>query len=182
VSHICCRHVSKVSGGLKVLLPSSKTDIYRSGKSVFLASEGEITPIYNLVFYYLRKANLHLGQDHFLFGPLSRSPQVDAPLIDNKLLSYSSYRLILRQKLISCHLDPNLYGFDSCGKGGATSLAPHVSQFKLLTVGRWKDPRLLSHYVEISEGRKLDISTQLLSRYLVQFDEIPFFSHFRLGV
>jgi hypothetical protein len=164
VSHISCLHLSKVSGGLKVFLPSSKTDVYRLGKSVFLSSGGESTPVYKLLFSYLEKANLCLGQDHFLFGPMVYASQLASASIGNKVLSYNSYRLILREKLILCGLNPQLYGFHSCRKGGATSLAPYVSQYELLTVGRWKDPRSLSHYVEISDQRKLGMSKDLLSR------------------
>jgi hypothetical protein len=164
ISHVNCAHLSKVSGGLKVFLPSSKTDVFKSGKSVFLTSQGEATPVYNLLFTYMCKANLCLGQDHFLFGPMRFATHATPSLVENKILSYSSYRQVQRDKLLACGLNPDLYGFHSCRKGRATSLASNVSQFELMSMGRWKDSRSLAHYVEVSQQKKLGISKDLLSQ------------------
>jgi hypothetical protein len=75
ISHTSCNHLTKVRGGLKVFLPTSKTDVFKSGKSVFLANEEEANPVYKLLFSYLNKAGLQLGQNHFLFGPMKYAHQ-----------------------------------------------------------------------------------------------------------
>lgn len=122
VSHICCNHLSLVPGGLKVLIPSSKTDVFKSEKSVFLASGGESTPSFNLLFSYMKIVNLHIGQIHFLFCPVRISFSTGFRVIENKILSYSLYRSILWDKLASCGLNPDQFGFHSSRKGGASNL------------------------------------------------------------
>jgi site-specific recombinase XerD len=119
ISHMCCNHLSKVPEGLKILIPSSKTDVYRSGKSVFLA-----TSVHSFLMSYLRKANLQLGENQFLFSPMMYAPQSGDPFIGNKILSYNSYRIVLREKLQVCGLNPDLYGFHSCRKGGVHQSCP----------------------------------------------------------
>ena len=38
--HLNCSFITKVAKGLKILIPSSKTDVFREGKTVFLAKQG----------------------------------------------------------------------------------------------------------------------------------------------
>ena len=39
ISHINCSHITLSDEGLKFFIPSSKTDVYRQGKFVFLAKD-----------------------------------------------------------------------------------------------------------------------------------------------
>ena len=59
------------------------------------------------------------------------------------------------------NLDPNEYGTHSCRSGGASALAPHVTEHELLTTGRWKDSRSIRSYVEMSDVSRLSISEML---------------------
>jgi integrase len=161
VSHLNCSHILKCSGGLKVLIPSSKTDILRNGKFVFLARDSSSRSVYNLLFKYLDKAGLKLGDDHFLFGPIKFDSRSRVNYISNYILSYSSYRNIVRGKVASSGLNPDQFGFHSCRSGAASAIASSVSEFELLCTGRWKDPRSIRHYVEIPDERRLDISKRL---------------------
>jgi hypothetical protein len=102
VRHICCNHLSRVPGGLKILMPSSKTDVYSSGKCVFLAKEGESTPVFSLLFTFLEKAHLHIGQNCFLFSPVKLVHKSGIAVVENKRLNYSSYRTILGESC--CHV------------------------------------------------------------------------------
>ena len=70
ISHLSCSHIFICVGGLKVRIPSSKTDVLRNGKFVFLAKETGSRSVYNLLFKYLDKAKMKLGDNHFLFGPI----------------------------------------------------------------------------------------------------------------
>jgi integrase len=163
ISFMSCYHISLIVGGLKFFIPSSKTDVYNKGKDVFLAKNESRFSVYSLLMRYFTLANLHVGQDHFLFGPLSFDPSSKFMFVLNEKLSYNSYRKILRDKLSQNGLSPDSFGFHSCRKGGATSLASSVTTFELLSTGRWQDPRSLSHYVEVSSDRKLEISKKLFS-------------------
>ena len=154
VSHINCSHITELEKGLKFSIPSSKTDTYREGKYVFLTKENK--SIYNLFFCYLNRAGLALGQNHFLFCPISiSSGKIN---LKNEKLTYGTYRDIIRQSVSEIGLDPMVYGTHSCRSGGASALAPFVSQYDLMLSCRWADPRSIGSYVETPQERRFEIS------------------------
>ena len=155
ISHISCGHLAHVSGGLKILIPSSKTDVYKNGNWAFLSN----SRVLSLLQRYMTLAGLSVGDSHFLFGPIIRQGGRDC--VGNTKLSYNSYRKILRSTLSSYGYNPDLFGFHSCRSGGATTLARKVTNFELLSAGRWKSARSLSHYVKISDKRKMQFSRYL---------------------
>jgi hypothetical protein len=135
---------------------------------VFLAKDSGSNSVYKLLFSYLSLANLSLGENRFLFGPIIFDYRLNLYTIKNDILAYNSYRIIIRDKVSSLGLNPNEFGFHSCRSGGASSLASEITQFELLNTGRWRDPRSLSHYVSIPEKRRLDISKKLFLRWYVK--------------
>ena len=140
---------------MKFFIPTSKTDVYRNGKTVFLAKqEGEIS-VYNILLKYMQKAGLSFGQNHFLFFPIAYDCAI------NRKMSYSSYAKIVKDQLSGIGLDAGLYGTHSLRSGGATDLSTAVTRFELLTAGRWRDARSLASYVKISEERRFDMSRNL---------------------
>ena len=155
VSHLSCAHFSKVKTSLKVTIPASKTDPLRNGKCTWLA-QGRTQ---NLLKRYLSMSGLSLGQNHFLFGPLTFDSGVWK--VRNEILSYNSYRRILNAQLVKQNLDPSLFGFHSCRSGGATELASTSTPLELMSAGRWKDQRSLAHYVEIPLERRLQMFNNL---------------------
>lgn len=159
ISHISCNHVSEQKNGLKILIPKSKTDKLRNGKNIFLSKSDSATSTYALFSKYLVATNLKLGINHFLFCPLKRAGASYIPT--NKRLAYTSYRDIVKRAVKSIGLDEKMYGTHSCRSGGATDLAPHVSQHDLLVTGRWVDPRSLRSYVELPEESRFEISSIL---------------------
>ena len=146
ISHINCNHINSVASGLKILIPSSKTDTYREGKYVYLSKNNN--SVYNLFFNYLSKSNLNLGINHFLFGPISFSRVTKQNEIENRKLSYDSFNKIFKNAVTMLGLNPEEFGTHSARSGGATSLAPFVSQYDLMMNGRWSDPRSIGSYVE----------------------------------
>ena len=153
VSHITLNHISDVDEGYKILIPKSKTDKFRNGSHVFLSKSNEECSVSKLLESYLVKVNLSLGKNHFLFFPLSANNGKR-----NEKLSYSSYHDIIRRLVSKVNLDPDEYGTHSCRSGGATLLAPHVTEHELLTTGRWKDARSIRSYVEMNDSSRLSIS------------------------
>ena len=156
IAHISCSHLAIVSGGVKIAIPSSKTDVYKHGNHVLL-SQGRVL---SLLRQYMSLAGLAIGDNHFLFGPIIRQGNRDC--VQNNKLSYTSYWKILKSVLTAHGYDAKLYGFHSCRSGGASSLAGHVTKYELLNAGRWKSARSLSHYVKIPDKRKMQFS-ELLS-------------------
>ena len=156
IAHISCNHLSLISGGVSIWLPSCKTDVYKCGNTALL-SKGDV---FSLLRKYMHLASLQMGVPHFLFGPIVR--RGDKWVLQNRKLSYNTFRKILRTLLTKFGHNPGQYGFHSCRSGGASSLAPHVTRAELQSAGRWKDSRSLTQYVKISDKRRLEFS-QVLS-------------------
>ena len=158
-SHLNCNHFSLLDHGLKILIPSSKTDSFREGKYVFLSKDNR--SLYNLFFQYLEQANLHIGQNHFLFGPLEFDKISKKYIVKNEKLSYNVFNKIVKDAVTGLGLDPNDYGTHSARSGGASALAPHISQFNLMLSGRWSDPRSIGSYVETTSDTRFEINSIL---------------------
>ena len=158
-SHLNCNHFTLLDHGLKILIPSSKTDNFREGKFVFLSKDNR--SLYELFFKYLEQANLNLGLNHFLFGPLEFNKSSKKYVIKNEKLSYNVFNKIVKDAVTGLGLDPKDYGTHSARSGGATALAPHISQFNLMLTGRWSDPRSIGSYVETSSETRFELNSLL---------------------
>ena len=141
--------------GVRVTIPSSKTDVYREGKAVFLARQSGLISVHLLLVSYMAKAGLVFGMNHFLFTPIFKNKVV------NSKLSYSTYLAVVKSQVSKLGLDPALYGTHSLRSGGASDLATEVTEFELLLSGRWRDPRSLKSYVRVPDERRFQISQNL---------------------
>ena len=155
-SHLNCNHFSEEDQGLKILIPSSKTDSFRQGKFVFLSRKNH--SVFKLIAQYLSKANLDFGQNHFFFGPIEFNKVKRRFEVGNKKLSYDVYNKIYKDAVSKLGLNPDNYGTHSARSGGASCLAPHISQFDLMLSGRWSDPRSIGSYVETPDVRRYEIN------------------------
>lgn len=158
--HLACSHVERKPDGLVFKIVSSKTDVFRNGKQLFLAKQTDGFSVVNLLERYLLKANLRLGTNVFLFGPVGRNAIGD-PIIENVRISYECCRSIFKAQVEKHGLDPRKYGTHSARSGGASTLAPKVSPFELQLSGRWADARSLRNYVEVPDSRRFEISKNL---------------------
>ena len=153
VTHINLSHISEIAGGYKILIPKSKTDKYRNGSHVFLKKcEGDFS-ISGLLEKYLSRFNLSLGDNHFLFFPMT-----SVKGSSNRILSYAKCRDIVKEMITLIELNPSDYGTHSCRSGGATEMSVNVTEHELLTSGRWKDPRSIRSYVEMSDSSRLSLA------------------------
>ena len=108
-------------------------------------------------------AGLKLGDNQFLFSPIKRSTISGKHELCTSIFSYTSYNRITKSSIVKLGLDPKLFGTHSCRAGGATDLAPKVSEMELLVAGRWADPRSIRHYVKIDQEDRFRLNS------LVQF-------------
>ena len=146
--------------GMKFEITSFKTDIYREGRTLYLARQTGKYSVYDLLCAYMRKGNIKIGENKFLFGRITGSG--GQSYVDGKNnISYSKCRDIIKEKVKKIGLNPDLYGTHSCRSGTATLLAERITPFELLVTGRWADARSLNNYVEIGENRRFQISEKL---------------------
>ena len=128
------------------MIPKSKTDKFRNGAHIFLKNSND-------------SLDLSIGENHFLFFPIKKSHGKWFKL--NKILSYASYRDIVKALVERIGLDPKIYGTHSLRSGGATELARSLTEHELLVTGRWSDSRSIRSYIEMSSFACLDISETL---------------------
>ena len=158
-SHLALNHFVETNDGFKITIPKSKTDKYRNGSHVLLKKcSNEISP-FMLLKRYLSDSNLKIGENHFLFFPFKKVGNVLKN--QNKILSYSSFLDIVKSLVTKIGLDPSIYGTHSLRSGGATDLAPNISELELLTSGRWSDSRSIRSYVELSDSHRFEINNYL---------------------
>ena len=145
---------------MNILIPSSKTDVYRKGKTLYLAKQRENLSVFKLLESYMEKAGLKFGQNRFLIGEIKNDGEREV-LNGRTKLPYGKFLEIIKEKADSIGLDPTKYATHSGRSGGATALATRVTPFELMVSGRWRDPRSLNSYVELCKERRLDISKEL---------------------
>ena len=159
ISHVNCNHFTETNEGLKMTIPSSKTDTYREGKTAFLSKSNKA--VFDLFFRYLSKAQLNFHQNHFLFGPIVVSGSNGLSSLKNQKLSYDTFRAIIKSAVSSLGLDPKDYSTHSARSGGATALSSLSSEYGLMLSGGWSDPRSLGSYIEIPQTDRFSISGRL---------------------
>ena len=157
LSHLNFHHFQVMDDGLKIHIPTSKTDTYREGKYVYLSQKN--SAVYNMIFDYSSKSGRNFDDNHFFFGPITVKDRVHC--LENKKLSYDMFNRIVKTAVANLGLDPKDFGTHSARSGGATTLFPYVNQFKLMISGRWADPRSLGSYVEVPASSRFDINSKL---------------------
>ena len=155
-AHLNCNHITEDSDGFKIIIPSSKTDTYREGKIVYLSKNNR--SLSDLLLRYLSKANLNLTMNHFLFGPIKFDKSSSGYTIENKKLSYECFNKIMKDAVSRLGYNPDDFGTHSARSGGATCLAPHISEYNLMLNGRWSDPRSIGSYVETPSAQRFEIN------------------------
>ena len=157
LSHLNFLHFQVLEDGLKIHIPSSKTDTYREGKYVYLSKKN--SAVHDLIFLYASKAGRNFNDNHFFFGPIIVKDRVHC--LENRKLSYDMFNRIVKSGVANLGYDPNDFGTHSARSGGATTLFPFVNQFQLMISGRWADPRSLGSYVEVTASERFDMNSRL---------------------
>lgn len=147
---------------LILYIQKSKTDVYRSGKHVFIAKGSTSACPYAMLRNYLACSGLDTSSDKYLFQPACRSGSKCFLLDKDKKLSYTRARECMMQKLKL--VAPNLrLGTHSLRASGATTAANSegVSDRCLKRHGRWRSEAAKDGYIEDSVDKKLFITKQL---------------------
>ena len=85
----------------------------------------------------MEMSGLNIGDNHFLFCPVKGNK--GKYFLQNTILSYASYRDLTKKLIEKINLNPRDFGTHSCRAGGATDLAPHVTEHDLMVNGRWAE-------------------------------------------
>lgn len=166
LANLRVRNVSFHEMYMSVHIESSKTDVYRRGNDVLIASTGKSTcPVY-WTKLYLQLAELSDKPDKFIFRSLRylKSQKCHKLCVINKPLSYTRAREILLEALSSIGLNSKLFSLHSLRSGGATSAASsgvHVNDRLLKLHGRWKSDFSRDNYVKDTVSKQLNVTKNL---------------------
>ena len=149
---------------MKIFLESSKTDVYRVGEWVYVASLNSNNCPVKIVKRYLRKAGFSSYTENFVFRGVTRNKNKQNRTLkkSNKPISYSTVRSLMLQVFKSVGKDPSILGTHSLRKGGATAAARNSIEDRLFKKhGRWRSEKSKDKYVKEDLKQKLCVSRNL---------------------
>ena len=143
---------------LKLFIQSSKTDQYRDGAWIVVASSGKATCPVAMMYRYLERAGLSC--DSPLFCQLSKTKDGYKPR--SKGLSYSRLRELVLEAFKDIVPDISAIGTHSLRSGGATAAANAGVPDRLFKRhGRWASESAKDGYVQDSLSSRLSVSKAL---------------------
>ena len=143
---------------------SSKTDKYRAGRTVLIARTGtSLDPVLQL-FKYLKSACIPHKSEKYIFRSIHTDKKSGMQKLrpDNKPISYTTIKDILKGELQAIGLDPRRYGTHSLRAGGATAAANQEVPDRLFKIhGRWQSDNSKDRYIKDSIDRRLRVTLNL---------------------
>ena len=148
--NILPKHLTFCDGFVKILVPRSKTDVYKEGNYVYIVKlENKYCPV-AILRRYIEAATLDLSSHLPSFRLLMRNKSGYS--LRNGKLSYTRCRDIFKTTLKDLGFEPKEYGLYSLRSGGATAAISNnaskaVSERLLKFHGCWKTNEAKDIYV-----------------------------------
>lgn len=162
--NIQCDHISFFEDHIKIIIPHSKTDIYREGNYVYIAKiKSKYCPV-SILERYLSAAKTSTASNLPLIRGLQNTKK--GCTLRKQKISYSRCREIFKEALEELGYDSAIYGLHSLRSGGITSVVNNnitdpVPERLLKLHGRWKTDVAKDMYVKESEQKRLSVSRSL---------------------
>jgi len=155
------RDIKFDAGHMELFIEKSKTDQFRDGNKVFVASGRTAACPVTLMKNYLDRISAE--QEWFIFRPAYKGKVTTSLIKKNKKLSYTRARECIKKKLQSVDEARNLnIGLHSFRAGGATAAANNHADERLLQKhGRWSAAASKNRYIKDDVGRSLEVSKLL---------------------
>ena len=127
---------------MSIVIPSSKTDVYREGNKAIIATTGNATCPFKMVLRYISAAKMDHNSGGLLIRQLIFQKNYNTYVLGNKGISYSRCREIFLEALKALGYDSKLFGLHSLRSDGATAAVNSpggpVSDRLLKLHGRWR--------------------------------------------
>ena len=164
LSNIRVHHIEMHEGYIKILIPQSKTDVYREGNYIFIKRPANQYCPVSVLERYIQVAEIDPGSNLHLFRPIRWFKSIEGYKLCGSKLSYTRCREIFKQCLDSIGYDSSLYGLHSLRAGGATAAVannPNLSERMLKLNGRWKSSTAKDMYIQEDITKRLEITNYM---------------------
>ena len=149
---------------MAVFLKKSKTDMYRTGRTVLIArTDSKLDPVSHL-YRYFTTAAIPDSSTKFIFRAITKTKgNLKQYLrVQNKPIGYSTARSMIHEALQIIGEDHRRYGTHSLRSGGATAAANQGVPDRLFKAhGRWRSEDAKDRYVKDSLQKKLKVTLNL---------------------
>ena len=165
LSNIRVHHIERHETYIKILIPESKTDIYREENYIFIHKlYNKYCPV-SILDRYLQAARTEPNSTNYHFRRLKWHKSINQQKLSGTTKpSYSTCRDMFKECLTKLGFDPASYGLHSLRAGGATAAVrnnPNISERMLKLHGRWKSSTAKDMYIQEGLKERLTISKQL---------------------
>lgn len=164
LANIRMSNIETFDNHIKIRIEKSKTDIYRRGNSVVIASTGtDLCPVLWLK-RYIDSAGLVINSDEYIFRAISFCKTLGVYKLckKNLPLSYTRAREILLKSLADIGLDKSKFGLHGLKSGGVSSGANQgVSDRLLKPHGRWASDKAKDGYIKDHLQSQIAVSLNL---------------------
>ncbi|XP_068673188.1 integrase/recombinase xerD homolog [Montipora foliosa] len=158
-------HITFADDHMSIVIPSSKTDVYREGNKAIIARTDNATCPVSMVLRYMSAARMDHNADGLLIRQLVFQKNYNTYVLGNKGISYSRCREIFLEALKALGYNSKLFGLHSLRSGGATaavtSPSDPVSDRLLKLHGRWKSDYAKDLYIQEDISARLSVSSSL---------------------
>ena len=139
-----------------VIIRKSKTDVYSKSQKVLVAASGKLScPVTSRRMYFDKAGLKTIESEDFVFKAIRGTGSRAKLAPENKPLSYTKAREILKAALKELGYDETQYGLHSLRIGGASSAARSGVDHSLLAVhGRWRTEHAKDLYVRYSDSER----------------------------
>ncbi|XP_038066816.1 uncharacterized protein LOC119736878 isoform X1 [Patiria miniata] len=163
IAEIKANHITPLpdAQGIKIVIPKSKTDIFREGNVAFLPTSQSFYSPYVILTRFMKQLGISIGDDQFIFTPLTFcSASNSYKRTQNKPLSYTRSRELFFDALKAIGVeDVKRFGLHSLRSGGATRLANNkIPEELIMQHGRWKTTTAKNRYIKRDLTTRLQVS------------------------
>lgn len=161
LSSLRCSNVTFMDGYVKLFINKSKTDQYRQGNEILIASGVTSACPVSMLQRYISLGKVDISSDHYLFKSAFKSKDGLKLIYKDQKISYTRARECILSKLKSVMGNINI-GLHSLRSGGATAAAnSNVNERCWKKHGRWASDSSKDGYVKDSLESRLSVSKKL---------------------